>query len=361
MKTIVKKSLLFLVAALLFQGLTAFAQDEGKTKVHLKVKKNDEVTLDTTLYIKSGADSDELKKLLQKYTDTEDMNLHILSSDDLHKHNAFKVMEHGGDSLRTIVVTAGDEADNVDIEIHEKDGQHVMIKKKVSGVEGEKAATYAYIKADNITMSKDIKIRIDTLETLDEKGEKQVRMAIKTDDEGGEHFWVSKSKEGEHHIIMKAGEGGEKVFAIVGGDTTDIKVLHEKGDFIEVIKDADYKKIGKNEKGNYYIVKRASDLEEGEEIVIKKKDGNVVIMEGDEIHDLKGKNVYIKTYDGKEGTIDIFLEKGDDGTVVAKKNIQVIKKKDENGEEVIEVIIEEGDTMKVKKEKKEEKVVKKKK
>ena len=67
MKTHVKKSLLFLITAIIFQSLVALAQEKDKTKVHLKVKKNDEVTLDTTVYIKSGSDSDELKNLLKEY------------------------------------------------------------------------------------------------------------------------------------------------------------------------------------------------------------------------------------------------------------------------------------------------------
>ena len=66
MKTIVKRSLILLAGMVLFQGYGAFAQEEDKTKVHLKVKKDDTLTLDTTLHIKTGAESVELKKLLEK-------------------------------------------------------------------------------------------------------------------------------------------------------------------------------------------------------------------------------------------------------------------------------------------------------
>jgi hypothetical protein len=359
MKTIAKKVLFLLAVAVLFQGLSAFAQ-EDKTKVHLKVKKQDEVTLDTTLFIQSGSENDELKKLIQKYTDMDDIHLHILHEGDLHKEHAYKVMKKGTDSLHTVIVTTGDKHEDMDIEILEKDGKHVMIKKKVSSDDSEKAYVYAYDKGNYVALtSKDIKVKIDTLEAVDEKGEKQVRVTIKSGGEGGEHVWVSKGKEDGHRIIMKHGEGDDKVFAIVSGDSVGEFIHDIKADFIEVISEEEVKKMGKDKKGNFYVVKKMSDLDEGEEIVIKQKDGSVVIMKGDEVHDLKGENVYIKTYDDKEGAIDIFLEKGKDGTVVVKKNIKVVKKVDEEGEEYIEVVVEEGDKVKKKEVKEEKKKVKK--
>jgi len=79
------------------------------------------------------------------------------------------------------------------------------------------------------------------------------------------------------------------------------------------------------------------------------------------IQDIKGGNVYIKTYHDEEGTFDVFLKNDEDGTVVVKNNIKVIKKQNEEGEEEIEITIIKKDTSKEKKEIKEKKAEKEKK
>lgn len=225
MKTIKTRSAFLLAAFILLQSLFAFAQEGDKTKVHLKVKKNDEVMVDTTLYVKSGADSDELKKLIKEFSGVEDLDIHLFKSDKLHTH-AYTMKKMGGDSLKTVAVFVGEDDEAMNI-----------------------------------------KVKIDTLETLIEECEKQVRISIKSGDEGDSHVWVSKGEADDHHIIMKSDPEGDK------------------------------------------------------EITIKKKDG----------------------------------------TVVVKKNIKVVKKKGEEGEEVIEITIEEGDKAKVKEGTKEIKVEKEKK
>ncbi len=227
-----KKSFPFLLVTLtLFLGMTAFAQDEEKTKVHLKVMQNDEVTVDTTLQITSGADSDELKKLIQEIAGIEDIDLQVLSSGDLHTH-AIKLKKEGTDSLKSVAIFVGEK---------------------------------------------------------------------------------------------------------------------------------DLKRVDEDKVGVYYVVKEKADLDDVEEIVIKKKDGNVIIMKGDEIQDIKGGNVYIKTYDDEEGTFDVFLKNDEGGTIVVKKNVKVIKKQNEEGEEEIEITIIKKDTSKEKKEIKEKKAEKEKK
>jgi len=227
-----KKSFPFLLVTLtLFLGMTAFAQDEEKTKVHLKVMQNDEVTVDTTLHITSGADSDELKKLIQGIAGIEDIDLQVLRSGDLHTH-AIKLKKEGTDSLKSVAVFVG-----------EKD-----------------------------------------LEKLDE----------------------------------------DKV-------------------------------------GAYYVVKEKTDLDDVEEIVIKKKDGSIIIMKGDEIQDIKGGSVYIKTHNDEAGTFDVFLKNDKDGTVVVKNNVKVTKKQNKEGEAEIEITIVKKDTTEEKKEIKEKKAEKEKK
>jgi len=351
MKTITLRFVFLLAVFMLFNSLLALAQEDEKTKVRLKVKKNDTVTVDTTLYVKSGADSDELKKLIKEFSGIEDLDLHIFCSDDLHTHT-YTMKKGGCDSLKTVAVFVGEDAEIMDIEIDKKEGKYVVVKKKITSEEGEKLEAYAHAKGDHITITKNMHVEVDTLETLSEEGEQQVRVTIKSGDKGGEHVvWVSKDKANDHHVIMKSGEGDEK----------DLELIHKKGNVVKVLSEEDLEKIGKDEKGNYYVITRKSGLGEDDEIVIKKKDGNVVIMKGDEIHDIKGHNVYIKTYDDKEGSFDIFLDKDEDGTVIVKKSIKVMKKKGEDGEEEIEITIEEGDETKLKEGTKEKKVVKKKK
>lgn len=311
MKTITLRFVFLLAVLMLFNSLLALAQEDEKTKVHLKVKKNDAITLDTTLFIKSGADSDELKNLVKEFAGIEGLDLQMISSDDIHVH-AYK-MKKGSDSLKTVAIIVGEDDE------------------------------------------------VDTLNTLTDEGEKQVQITIKSGDKNDEFVWVSKDSIDDKHIIMKSGKGDEMVFGIVSGDEKDLELIHKKGDILNIISEEDLEKIGKDEKGNYYIVRKKSDIGEDDEIVIKKKDGNVVIMKGDEIHGIKGKNVYIKTYDNEEGSFDIFLDKDEDGTVIVKKSITVMKKKGEDGEEEIEITIEEGDETKLKEGTREKKVVKKKK
>jgi len=292
-----KKSFPFLLVTLtLFLGMTAFAQDEEKTKVHLKVIQNDEVTVDTTLQVTSGAESDELKKLIQEIAGIEDIDLQVLSSGDLHTH-AIKLKKEGTDSLKTVAVFVGVDGELTDLEFIEED----------------------------------------------------------------EQVWVSKGGVDDHTIIMKSGKGDAKVYAVVSGDKKDIKVIHEKADSLKVILEKDLKRVDEDKVGVYYVVKEKTDLDDVEEIVIKKKDGNVIIMKGDEIQDIKGGNIYIKTYDDEEGTFDVFLKNDEDGTVVVKNNVKVIKKQNEEGEEEIEITIIKKDTTKEKKEIKEKKAEKEKK
>lgn len=207
-------------AIFLSGSLLASAQEEGKTKVHLKVRKNEVVTLDTTLYVKSGSDSDELKSLIHELAEIDDFDLHIMGEKG-HYFLGHHIEKTGSDSVKTVVVTVDD----------------------------------------------------------------------------------------DEHINIKIDKEDVKAFAIVSGD---------------------------------------------DEIVIKKKDGKVIIMEGDDIRELHAKDIFIEK--DKEGDeIDIYLKKGDDGTVLVKKKVTVIKKKEEGEEErEIEIIIEE-------KENKEEKAAKEKK
>ena len=104
--------------------------------------------------------------------------------------------------------------------------------------------------------------------------------------------------------------------------------------------------------GNYYIIKRTDSGDN--EIVIKKKDGKVIIIEGDDVHELHAKDIFIdKDDDGDK--IGIYVTEGADGTVLVKKKVTVVKKKEEGEEErEIEIIIEEG-TKKEGKETKEKK------
>jgi len=290
MKTIKKKFFFFLATFILFLGMTAFAQDEVKTKVHLKVIENDETTVDTTLMVTSGADSDELKQLIQEITGIEDLNLHLYSSGDLHAH-AVKMKKEGADSLNTVAVFVGEDDEQIDIEL----------------------------------------------------------------DKEGKYVWVSKGDVDDHQIILKSGKDDKNIYAVVSANTKDIKVMQVKGDSLKMIHEKDLVEVDKDKLGVYYVVKGKTDLDDVEEIVIKKKDGNVIIIKGDEIQNIKGDNIYLRTYDDEEGTFDVFLKNEEDGTVVVKKNVKVTKEKDEEGEEEIVITIMKKDNTQEKKKKKEKK------
>lgn len=290
----IKKSVPFLLAAfLLLQGMTASAQEEKTSKVHLKVMTNDEVTVDTTFQIATGADSDELKKMIQEITGIEDLDLHVYHTGELHAHSML-MKKHGSDSLKTVALVVSSDDELKDLEIIKEDGV----------------------------------------------------------------AWVSKEGTGESKIIVKSGKGDEHVYAIISGDEKDIKIIGDKANVVKVIHEGDLEEGMEEKAGAYVVVKEKTDLDDVEEIVIKKKDGNVIIMKGDEIQSIKGKGVYIKSSDDAE-SFDIFLKNGEDGTVVVKKDVKVIKKENDEGEEEIEIIIMEKDTSKAKVEIKEKKAEKK--
>ena len=296
MKTSKKRFFFFLTTILLFLGMTVFAQEEEKTKVHLKVMNNDEVTVDTTFHVSSGADSDELKKMIQEITGIEDLDLHISNKGELHTHG-IKMTKEGSASAKTIAVFVGEDQNELDIEI----------------------------------------------------------------DEGNEIVWVKKGDTDDHKIILKSGKGDEIAYVISSGDNKEIKVIQEKGDVVKVIHEDDLEEVGEDKAAAYYVVKNKTGLDDVEEIVIKKKDGSVIILEGDEIKNLEGENFFIKTHDDEGVKFDIYLKNEKDGTVVVKKDVKVRKKEGETGEEEIEIVIMEKDTTKAKKEIKEKKAEKEKK
>lgn len=252
----IKQTVPFLLAAMmLIQGINAFAQDEKQDKVRLKVIKNDTMTVDTTLMVTTGADGDELKKMIQEITGMEDLAIQVLSSGDLEKHG-IKMIMADRDSMKRVAVYVRDEDDLEDIELIEED----------------------------------------------------------------EMLSVSKVGVADHHIIVQSGKGEGKVYAIISGDKMD--------------------------------------MDDVEEIVIKKKDGNVFIMKGDEIQNIKGDKIYLKTSVDDKGSYLILPDEDHDGMVIVKKDVKVIKKE---GEQEIEIIIMQTGKEKEAKEVKKEKAEKEKK
>ncbi len=293
----IKKRFPFLVAVfMLLLGTIVSAQDEEKTKVRLKVLKNDEVTVDTTLQVASGADSDELKDLIREITGIEDLDLHLYHSGEMQSHSMI-MKKYGTDSLNRVALFVSRDDELKDLE---------------------------FIEEDDVA-------------------------------------WVIKADTGDHKIMVRSGKGDEHVYAIISGDEKDLKVITRKADMVKVIHEGDLEEVDEDKAVVYDVVKKKADLDDVEEIVIKKKDGNVIIMKGDEIDKASGGHVYVKVSGDKEGAMDIFLQDNKDGTIVVKKDVKVIKKEDEEGEEVIEIVIMEKDTTKAKKEVKEKKAEREKK
>ncbi|UCG27775.1 MAG: hypothetical protein JSV24_00005, partial [Bacteroidales bacterium] len=215
MKTVKLKTELILAAIFFFSSVLAFTQEKDKTKVHLKVKKDEVVTLDTTFYIKSGSESDELKNLISEFAEIEDLDLYRI---DEHGHfyldSGMKKVD--SDSIKTIVLTVDDD-EFMDIEIEEEDGKYVTVKRKIRSGTGEKAVAYSYSKGGSVLISKGVAVVIDTLDTGDEECTKQIRITIDSGSTGSDHVWVSGSGDHDHHIIVKPGKDDKKIFTIVSG------------------------------------------------------------------------------------------------------------------------------------------------
>lgn len=273
-----KKSLLPAVTILLFIliAIGVNAQHKEETKVHMKVIKNGVTETDSLFTIQGGHDSDELKKIIYKYSGIKadiiidqttakkegkkkEMSVRM-------KHEMDEHMEHAGEKeVRKIVIKKGDEEDHVVIMNNEEvadlnnldelewisvDGDSIHIKH-------QGAHKVVYI-GEGEELNEEMKKKLKELETIDIK--KDDDMVIIKGKKGEEEFvWTTISKEGdeekkvikekivETYVISESEEGEEtrvKVYTkpgkgekssnvvIVTGDEGEIKMGDEKTKYV---------------------------------------------------------------------------------------------------------------------------------
>ena len=300
-----------IVAFLFFVSITAgniFAQDSNK-KIHLKVIKNGETTVDTSFTTES-LESDDLHKKISELAGVE-IDLHKGHGDHMHMAHADK---HGNHTWTS----------------HEKKGHKVIIMKSDSVEDGEsKKVAYFYSTGDddNFTMKTDSAIFIDA-DTIILK--KKGNVIIVDGDE--KMSWVEK-------------ESGE--------DDKDLKVIIEKVDgevedhSVIIIKDG---KVIK--KGHSTMILEEIDEDGSGQVKVTK----VVKSNGDEEKTI---NVYISDKEGgihthESGDVEIIVTDGKSGTEFVNKTVKVVKSESEEGDEIeITVEIEEGEDVKSEKATKE--------
>ncbi|MCD6597154.1 MAG: hypothetical protein J7L04_05670 [Bacteroidales bacterium] len=301
----IQKYTIITILLLLF-SITAgnvFAQDSNK-KIHLKVIKNGETTVDTSFAVES-LESDDLHKKIFELAGV-DVNLHKGHEGQMHMVHAG---EHGSHTW-----TSHDE----------KGGKVIIMKSDSTEVKDGKSKKVAYFYSsddDNFIMKTDSNVFI-VADTIILKKEGNV---IIMDGDDGEFEWTSK----------ETGEGEMNVEVIV-----------------ENVEDNDGHKI--------YIIKKGEHGEEGgEKVIVKKLEGN----DSTKVYNIKV--VKVQKGDGEEENTTVYVISGGEGEphVHTSKNVSVIISDGEKDsmvtkevkvmksvgdDDVIEIIveIEEGENVK---------------
>ena len=288
---------------------------EAAKKVHLKVVKGGVTTIDTVFSASDLEDEDLHKKI----SELAGVDLEMIHGEDMSIHAGHK--EHSGhkEAHSYSYVTVDDD-----------EGSEGKVKKKIivkkSG-EGEETEDVTYIYSTDEDMKKGERVYII-------KGDSGTRV----------------TKEGNVMIVTSGGE--KNVWVTKEGEekeTTTVIVKHvgdgEEGESEKVIIIEDGKEI--HEKGEHYLIEELDEDHKGHVKVIKIKKGEgdseevtITVITDDELHmDHKHK-----------GDVNVVVSEGKSGTVIVKKDIEVVKTIDEGGEVIeITVVINEGE----KKEKKE--------
>ncbi len=286
-----------IVSFLFFVSLTAgniFAQDSNK-KIHLKVIKNGEISIDTSFTAENLEGSDLHKKI------SELAGVDI----DLHKsHEGHMHMVHDG------------EHGNHTWTSHEKKGNKVIIMKSDSDEDDDgksKKVTYFYSTGDddNFSMKNDSSFIIDADTIIIKKHGKVI--VIDGDDndfEGTSKETGKKEKDVEITVIKSDGTEGQEVFIVKTGEPEDgEKVIIKKieGDDstkvhkIKVIKVQ--KGDGDEEKTTVYYMSGAED-----ETEIHESENVFVFISDGENKSMKNKSVKVSKSEGDGDIIEITVE-----------------------------------------------------
>jgi len=349
MKRINFRKLLVTAGLCLFTGTFLFAQEKDNKKVHIKVKKDDATTVDTSFTIDENMDEDEVQKMIFELTG---MDIKFRHKDDL-------IMEGSGAKNIDFYVYSGDKGKLDSLKKDHKDEfiigyfdeedtvgmkkKHWVMKKKMSGA--KMANTYAFTIKDSTDFDTDVDVDVKEMEiqvTVDDEGESHA--VIHKYGDSDHKKWVD-HKSGNQYVIVKEKDGKKtesEIFIISGEYEGDEKkviktVKHKDGDMI-MINEED---VHKDDKGNSYIRKKEID---------GKK---IIVLESDE------KPVHFTTKDGKE--LELIVKDKKTGTDIALDKLKVITiETTEDG--VINIVVSDKKEKKEKevKEVKEKKVDKKK-
>ena len=207
-----------------------------------------------------------------------------------------------------------------DVQLENTDGKyHIKIKKEVDG----KITTIDKIYNSLEEMKNDPELEGINLHIFDADNNKQM-VFIKEDGEEGEHDVnviveldgdsdLHKSDGSNHSFVFKSdGEDGETI-------VHDIKVSIDEDGVKHIIKDGEEIEVGE---GNSWTDK------EGKVYDIKKSDGNIMILSGDDLHESKstdGKTIEYKfsTDDAEGGEHKVIVFKSADGDDVKHETITV--------------------------------------
>jgi len=316
MKRINFRKLLVSASLCLFTGTFLFAQEKDNKKVHIKVKKADATTVDTSFTIDENMDKEELQKMIHELTG---MDVMVRHKDDL-------IMEGPGAKNIDFYVYSGDKGKLDSLKKDHKDEfiigyfddedtvgmkkKHWVMKKKMSGA--KMANVYAFTIKDSTDFDTDVDVDV-----------KEMEIQVTVDDEGERHA-----------VIHKYGDSDHKKW-----------VDHKSGNQYVIVKEKD----GKKTESEIFIISGEYEGDEKKEMDGKK----VIVLESDE------KPVHFTTKDGKE--LKLIVKDKKTGTDIALDKLKVITI-ETTKDGVINIIVsdkKEKEEKKVK-EKKEKKVDKKK-
>jgi len=306
MKTLRPLLLGFSLFGLLMMGVNG---QETEKKVHLKVVKGGETTVDTVFSAADLKDED----LHMKISELAGVDIEMMEGGKMSMHAS-----HTGDHNFAYVTV--DDSEKSEGHVKKK----IVIKK---GGEGEETKDIYFYSTDG-----DVEMGEHTFVMKGDSGswtEKDGNVMVVTSG-SGKNVWVTKEgEEGESTkvIVKHVGEGEE------GSE--------------EMIFIKDGKEIQSKGKGEYYIIEKIDKDHKGDVKVVKVKKG-----EGDteEITVTVGTGNELHMGHGDKGDTHVFVSEGKSGTVIVSKDVEISKSIGEDGEIIeITVIIDEG-------EKEEEKV-----
>ena len=238
------KKVIFITSLCLFTGVFLFAQEKENKKIHIKVKKDDATTVDTSFTIDEDMDKDEIREMIRELTG---MDVKVHHEDEMDYVYAFSIKD----------------STDRDSEAHMK---KMDIHVTVDDDEEKHVTIYKHGDADHKKWV-DHKSGTRYIIVEDEDGKKKK----------SEMYFISKESKGDEEEVVKKiiQKDGDVIWITTGEDIDKDK----KGNILIMTKEDDNKNVIILESSEEPIHFRTKDGKELELIVKDKKSGTDIALD----------------------------------------------------------------------------------